>query len=152
MVNRRLQAILAILVLLTPAPVLAQDDWIVSLALAPGACPVEKAETVDLATLLASPQSYKGKCIRVSGVAVHRTLYGEGRVLAARDEDVPPTERLGLYGDAQLLGRLGPLPQSVELIGMMSGQCEDGVYMGGYCHYVSRGSFMILSDVVVRDP
>lgn len=150
MINRWLQAILATLVLLTPGYGLAQDNWIVSLALAPGACPRDDAQTIDLTALLASPQSYKGKCIRVSGLAVHRTLYVDDRVPAGRDEDVPPTKRLGIYGDAELLRRLGPIPRPVELIGMMSGRCEDGVYMGGYCHYMSEGSFMIVSDVIVR--
>lgn len=149
MINRRLQAILAILTLLAPSAVSAQDEDVWSLALSPAACPKESAQAVDLRALLASPQSYKGKCIRVSGVAVLRTLYVDGRVPAGRDEDVPPGDRLGLYGDLELLHRLGPLPQPVEITGMMSGRCEEGRYGAGYCHYVSKGSFMIVSDITI---
>jgi hypothetical protein len=140
-----IRLLLAALALSFAATAAAQEEGIGAIRLRPGVCTLGKSKPVALGALVAAPEAFDGKCVRVMGVSNGRMLYNDRADHDQAMAGPSSAPRAGLYGDPALLDALPQAPTPIEIVGKVD-RCAGRPFIMGYCHYVADGVILIVTE------
>jgi hypothetical protein len=147
-----IRLVLACLALSIAAPASAQEEGIATIQLKPSACTATKSRPATVGALVAAPETFNRKCVRIMGVAAGLVLYDDrADYELARADRAAPVARIGLYGNPALLDALPQDPTPTEIVGQVA-LCGGGPFVAGYCHDVADGVILIATEARPPNP